>query len=211
MFGSSWEWRSLWELPNTQTPYLTQSVGVLEKGSGEASYIFAQLFHFSLTIGPGQLAKHPSELTWAALPAPWKGPVSPQGCTVSCGIQLQGCWWPVSCSSPTHHPSDGHTKAVQVVFTFKVGQKNNSQTGPSILSSCSVLTFWTKGLETAGELLAFPLLSRPVTSALIPKMSLSGRGTPWGDLPAQLLGTEYTAYKQTTDLKCRDIFKPYLK
>lgn len=70
--------------------------------------------------GTGQLDKSPSDLAWAALPAPWKGPVSPQDCTVSCGIQLL-------LSQPP--PLDGHTQALQVEFTFKVGQKNNSQTG----------------------------------------------------------------------------------
>lgn len=52
---------------------------------------------------------------------------------------------------------------------------------------------------------------RSVASALIPKMSLSGRQTPRGHLPAQLPGTESTACKQTTDLKCREIFKAYPK
>lgn len=65
--------------------------------------------HLPWATGTGQLDKHPSDLTWAALLAPWQGPVSPGGYVGSPGIQPQGCWWSVSCSSPTCHPSDGHT------------------------------------------------------------------------------------------------------
>lgn len=79
----------------TQTLYLTQSVGVLENSSGEASYLLVQLFPFSLTIGPGLLGLG----SWASVSLTWpgllclhhEGPASPQGYTVSRGIQLQGC------------------------------------------------------------------------------------------------------------------------
>lgn len=47
--------------------------------------------HWPWATWSGQLAKCPSDLAWAALPASWKGPLSPQGYTLSCGTQLQGC------------------------------------------------------------------------------------------------------------------------
>lgn len=69
--------------------------------------------------GTGQLAKCPSDLTWAALTAPWQGPLSPGGYIGSPSMQLQGCWLSDSCSCSPATPLTGIPRLSELCFLPK--------------------------------------------------------------------------------------------